>query len=685
MKRIILLSLFTLIFVASVFGGTTRSFNQKLGFASGDITEVITNTSSSHAPNYLVTADILQTTGEVVSTATHNATQIRIYRAGTPGNYAVLLFLQFAAFTTQWYAGNTIRFYVEYTPTLEFVTWDYVIPTGTGSISIQNPVVIIPQPTITTKISGNITSAFSLSGVLLTCTGQPNVNTGTNGYYEFTINPGSSVTITPSKTGYYFNPVNRYHENVTENVTGANFAMIKNNPNAASTPTPANGITGVEPTIGFLSWNFVQQPYNAPPTGFKVFFPDGATTYTLVPYVEGITAYSMPIPLLDYSTTYTWRVVPTNSRGKGEDASIPDSGEAQSKADGDGVVPWSFTTQNPQWITPGFTEDVDPDGPGPLPTFYVDTPPSTELEPVPVITYSIVSLSSVPFFIGSPYVTDAFALNMSAPIDCYRLEISVPAGTWYAVAWYNGMWNPGNPYPCVGPGTIVWLNVPFGGKDDIPLIISGGGDPLLPVELSSFTATFSAGFFVQLNWTVQSETNHMGYNILRSENVNGSGSVKINDAMIESGSSVGTEITYSYRDEEVEANTNYYYWLESVDLGGTTQLFGPRMVTVGNIDTPPPITPEQIATALLSAYPNPFGSSTRIRYSLKNKSDVKFEIFNIKGQLVYNVEMNKAGQRFHFFEWDGKDNNQRPVSSGIYYYRMTSGKYTSTKKIVLVK
>jgi len=155
--------------------------------------------------------------------------------------------------------------------------------------------------------------------------------------------------------------------------------------------------------------------------------------------------------------------------------------------------------------------------------------------------------------------------------------------------------------------------------------------------------------------------------------------------MIESGSSVGTEITYSYRDEEVEANTNYYYWLESVDLGGTTQLFGPRMVTVGNIDTPPPITPEQIATALLSAYPNPFGSSTRIRYSLKNKSDVKFEIFNIKGQLVYNVEMNKAGQRFHFFEWDGKDNNQRPVSSGIYYYRMTSGKYTSTKKIVLVK
>ncbi|MBM4399093.1 MAG: T9SS type A sorting domain-containing protein [Candidatus Cloacimonetes bacterium] len=266
------------------------------------------------------------------------------------------------------------------------------------------------------------------------------------------------------------------------------------------------------------------------------------------------------------------------------------------------------------------------------------------------------------------------------------LIVNVGPGTWYVIAYYNGDWQNGQPYPVTGPGFCSFFDIFLEGKADIPVVISEGVDPTLPVELSSFTATFASGFYVQLNWIVQSETNHMGYNIHRSNFVTGESLVQINDGIIESGSALGTQITYTYRDEEVEPYTIYYYWLESVDLNGSSQMFGPKMVTVGNIDTPPPLQPIIVETALLDAYPNPFGSTTSIRYALKTSTDVKLEIYNIKGQLVKTLENlpNKAAGTYQKV-WDGNDLNGRPVSSGIYYYRMTSGKFTASKKVIVVK
>jgi hypothetical protein len=84
-------------------------------------------------------------------------------------------------------------------------------------------------------------------------------------------------------------------------------------------------------------------------------------------------------------------------------------------------------------------------------------------------------------------------------------------------------------------------------------------------------------------------------------------------------------------------------------------------------------------------YPNPFNPETTIRYSLSSPQELSIEIFNIKGQRVasYNPGIQSAGD--HSFVWRGKDDAGRNVSSGIYYYRLSSDGYHKTRKMVLMK
>ncbi len=210
-------------------------------------------------------------------------------------------------------------------------------------------------------------------------------------------------------------------------------------------------------------------------------------------------------------------------------------------------------------------------------------------------------------------------------------------------------------------------------------------DETLPVELSSFTAICSSDLFVNLTWVVESEINHLGYNVLRSNDDNLTNAITINPSFVSSGSAAGTQITYSYQDEEVANHNTYCYWLESIDLDGTAYYFGPVNVIVNYDGEPvvPPVIPT--TTELLNAYPNPFNPMTTIPYTVKIGGDVRIDIYNTKGQVIRSFSNlhDKAG--YYQIALDGRDLNNKSLSSGIYYYRMSSGKFTASKKIILVK
>lgn len=91
------------------------------------------------------------------------------------------------------------------------------------------------------------------------------------------------------------------------------------------------------------------------------------------------------------------------------------------------------------------------------------------------------------------------------------------------------------------------------------------------------------------------------------------------------------------------------------------------------------------STELKGNYPNPFNPQTTISYTVKDNSPVSIEIFNVKGQLVRSLVNNVKESGDHTAVWNGIDNNGRPVSSGVYYFKMNAGKYSSTKKMIMMK
>lgn len=83
--------------------------------------------------------------------------------------------------------------------------------------------------------------------------------------------------------------------------------------------------------------------------------------------------------------------------------------------------------------------------------------------------------------------------------------------------------------------------------------------------------------------------------------------------------------------------------------------------------------------------PNPFNPSTSISFSLKKNSNVSIIVYNIKGQKVKTLVSDNYNQGNHSVIWNGLDDNNQAVSSGMYFYRMVTDEFTSTKKAIMMK
>ena len=100
------------------------------------------------------------------------------------------------------------------------------------------------------------------------------------------------------------------------------------------------------------------------------------------------------------------------------------------------------------------------------------------------------------------------------------------------------------------------------------------------------------------------------------------------------------------------------------------------------------LTPE--ATALLPNYPNPFNPETWIPYQLEKPADVTVTIYAPNGTLVRTLEVGHqpAGiyqSRARAAYWDGKNAYGEPVASSFYFYTLTAGEFTATRKMLIQK
>ena len=223
---------------------------------------------------------------------------------------------------------------------------------------------------------------------------------------------------------------------------------------------------------------------------------------------------------------------------------------------------------------------------------------------------------------------------------------------------------------------------------------SVGIDISLPVELTLFQSEVKNNVVI-LSWVTESELENAYWWILRKEvskdeyNKLLNGSLKIGDSQnqfetvsqIEGRGNTSEKTFYNYEDNTVEMGKIYAYRLVDISYSGLTTY---HEVIYQEIIAP-------MIFALEQNFPNPFNPSTNIKYSTPIEANIELRIYNILGQEVKILvdEITRAG--FYNVEWDGKDNFNQRVASGIYIYsfiaKSVDGKqgFKQVRKMFLIK
>ena len=223
---------------------------------------------------------------------------------------------------------------------------------------------------------------------------------------------------------------------------------------------------------------------------------------------------------------------------------------------------------------------------------------------------------------------------------------------------------------------------------------SSSNDNPTPLVLSSFTTSFVGGTTVLLAWTTQTESGNLGWNIYRSESADFQNSLQINSELITGAGTTSEPTNYSFTDENpVLENTTYFYRLESRNLDGTTEIYGPVSLTIPNSENENPEN-SNVTEFGFHIFPNPFnGNGTIIfKFSQMEESNVQnrkaaLDIYNIKGRKIKSFPLSEIDNSSKIsFQWNGKNDTNNETGSGIYFFKLKlNNGGIFTKKCLLIR
>ncbi len=136
----------------------------------------------------------------------------------------------------------------------------------------------------------------------------------------------------------------------------------------------------------------------------------------------------------------------------------------------------------------------------------------------------------------------------------------------------------------------------------------------------------------------------------------------------------------------LEPSTNYFWRVAAENSFANSSFTSARKFATGswvaNTDELSPI----MQNNLKQNYPNPFNPNTNIFFSVKDPAEfASLTIYNTKGQIVKKLFSGLPTKAEMSLHWDGKDDQGKAVSSGVYLYRLQSGEFSDTRKMLLSK
>ncbi|MDE2825064.1 MAG: S8 family serine peptidase [Gemmatimonadota bacterium] len=198
--------------------------------------------------------------------------------------------------------------------------------------------------------------------------------------------------------------------------------------------------------------------------------------------------------------------------------------------------------------------------------------------------------------------------------------------------------------------------------------------------VQSFTAEGGlSGVF--LSWTAGLEISLLSYRIERRDYPDGTFEVLTSVPVTRSRDDPLGSNAYDYTDTAAQPGTSYEYRLQPVGLAGLALTAEPVVI---RIDYESGASGDLVAVLYPNA-PNPFGSSTRIRFELSEPGHVTLTIYNLLGRKI-RVLVDEAHDPGRYAPtWNGMDGDGRVVPSGVYLYRMTAGGIERNGKMLLLR
>ena len=185
----------------------------------------------------------------------------------------------------------------------------------------------------------------------------------------------------------------------------------------------------------------------------------------------------------------------------------------------------------------------------------------------------------------------------------------------------------------------------------------------LPVELVSFTA-IKDGITVILQWETATEINNYGFGIQRQV----SNEWK-NIGFVQGHGNSNSPKEYSFTDSNPPGG-KVKYRLKQIDFDGKFEYSNEIEVNVG--------IPANFA--LHQNYPNPFNPTTTINYSIAQTRFVKISIYDMLGREIIKLVNEEKIPGNYEVKFNGSN-----LANGIYFYRLSVGNFTQTKKLILTK
>ena len=172
--------------------------------------------------------------------------------------------------------------------------------------------------------------------------------------------------------------------------------------------------------------------------------------------------------------------------------------------------------------------------------------------------------------------------------------------------------------------------------------------------------------------------------------VNGDGVVNVDDLILVAAAVDAAVAAAPAARAKVQTHfteTQLQGWLAEARVSGNTSRVYQRGVAVIE-QLLALLTPQE--TTLLANYPNPFNPETWIPYQLSEPTHVRLTLYDINGRVVRDLDLGhqRAGKyenRSRAAYWDGRNAVGEPVASGLYFYTLTAGDFTATRKMLIMK